>query len=142
MTEVAGYIERCRAAIKARVQERVALASERTLQAVADVAYFDPREFVRKDGSTKNLHELSDQAAMAVAGFETEITRVNGKKVVSTKYRLVNRVAALDMAAKVMGDYAKDNEQRRNSRDMTDDEILQRLATLSGMVRPPDTPLQ
>lgn len=132
--EVKAYIDACKAAVKERLHEHVALASEHTLRVIADVAYFDPRRFVHKDGSTKNLHELDDQSALAVAGFKTTeqwvTTGKTRRKVVQTEYRLVNRVAALDMAAKVTGEYAKDNEQRRNAREMTDDEIRARLLTL------------
>jgi phage terminase small subunit len=114
----------------------IALAGSKTQQAMAAVAYFDPREMVHNDGTPKTLKELDAVCAQAVAGFKTTV-RWEGKgntrrKIVETEYRLVNRVAALDMAAKVTGEYKTDNEQRRSARQMTDVEIHERLAVLMG----------
>ena len=126
--------------------ERIALDGERTREALARLAYFDPRKLVNPDGSAKNLHELDEQSAAAVAGFEVSESWIgSGKnrcKVITTKVRLVNRVAALDMAAKVTGEYATDNQQRRNVREMSDDDIRARILELIGQAKPADTPIQ
>jgi phage terminase small subunit len=147
--EIAVLVAEHRSNLKDKARERSKLLGERTQQIMADVAYFDPRNFVNEDGSTKQLHELDEQSAMAVAGFETvEVWVGKGKerrKEVQTKYRLVNRIAALDVAARVTGEYEKDNEQRRAAHQMTDDEIEKRAATLLGrlgLFAPEGTPLQ
>lgn len=126
--------------------ERITLDGERTREALARLAYFDPRKLVNLDGSAKNLHELDEQSAAALAGFEVSESWIgsgeNRCKVVTTKVRLVNRVAVLDLAAKVTGEYAKDNEQRRNVREMSDDDIRARILELMGQAKPADTPIQ
>lgn len=43
---------------------------ERVLSELAKLAFFDPRKLFESDGSPKQLHELDDDTAMAVAGFE------------------------------------------------------------------------
>ena len=73
------------------------------------------------DGTMKPIHTLHAAAAANIAGFEVE-ERFEGtgakRKAVAVvkKVRLVNQVAALDMAARVTGEFAKDNEQRRPAR--------------------------
>ena len=47
-----------------------------------------------------------------------------------TSYQLHNKIASLDMAAKVTGEYAKDNAQRRPARELSDDELEARILEL------------
>jgi phage terminase small subunit len=130
------------------VQAQARLTSERTQRVMAGVAYVDVRGFFREDGSPKLPHELTEDQAAAVQGFDVVETWVGTgeerRKVTTTKVRLVNRMAALDMAAKVTGEYKADNEQRRNARDMTDDELLKRILQLAavGESKPADAPSQ
>lgn len=128
---VKAYVDEVRAKMAAIVKEKVVVASERTLSAMAGMAYFDPIDFVNEDGSTKNINELPPHARLAVQGFKTAEVVVRGKKVVTTEYRLVNRVAAVDMAAKVTGEYKVDNQQRRNAREMSDEDLMLRIQTLA-----------
>ena len=126
--------------------ERLALSTERTLQQIANLAFFDVRRMVHDDGSPKALGELDDAEAAAVMSYEVseswEGSGADRRKVVSTKARLVSRVSALDMAARVTGAYARDNEQRRGAREMTDEEIRLRILELMGQTKPAETPIQ
>ena len=132
--EAQKYLAECRAAVKEKVMERFKLSSDRTQQLMADLAYFDLADFFNRDGSPKPVTELSEPAKRAVQGFKTSEAWVgrgkSRRKVVQIEYRLVNRVSAADMAAKVTGEYKADNEQRRSAHDMTDDEIRARIAVL------------
>lgn len=49
---------------------KLEITREKVLQEIAKLAYFDPRKLFESDGSPKQLHELDDETAMAVAGFE------------------------------------------------------------------------
>lgn len=144
--EAAAMVAKWKRDFARELNRHVELATKQTIRTVSDVSYFDPRNFVHEhDGSAKNLNELDEQSAMAVAGFKTTETWVgrgkNRRKEVQTEYRLVNRVSALDIAAKILGDYKKDNEQRRSAREMTDDEIRARMLTLlNGGNTPSDPP--
>lgn len=144
--EVAAYIKKCRDTIAEQVQERVTLASERTLKEMAAVAYFNVRDYVRPDGTWKNITELTPEQAIALAGAEITETWVGKgaarKRTVSTNPRFISKLSALDMAAKVMGDYKRDNEQRRSARDMTDDDIRLRILELMGQAKPAAETLQ
>ncbi len=54
----------------AKKVEAIDFSSDRVLQELARLALFDPRKLFNADGSCKPLHELDDDTAMAVAGFE------------------------------------------------------------------------
>lgn len=115
--------------------ERVELSAERTRRELAKLAYFDPLRMVNDDGSAKPLSELDEDCAAAVAGFEVVDTWSGSgedRQLVSRvwRYRFHPRTAALDMAARILGLYAKDNRQIRNVREMSDEELFRRVMTL------------
>ena len=131
---------------ESRSLERVELNTERTLGTIAALAYFDPRDMVHSDGAVRSMHEMPLTARMAIQGIEIiETFEGNGedrRKVVRTKVRLANRIQALDMTARVLGLYAKDNDQHRDVHKMSDDELLSRLLTILGTCGQNDPPAE
>ncbi len=93
------------------------LTVERTLQEVARLAYFDPRQLLRDDGSLKPINELDADTAAAIASLEQDdITEGEGdlQKTIGTarKVKLHSKTAALEMAMRHLGQYEKDNRQK------------------------------
>lgn len=60
--EIQRAIEKHRVDLRARF----ALTTDRVIQELARVAYFNPRRVVGEDGKAKKLHELDDDAAAAM----------------------------------------------------------------------------
>lgn len=50
--------------------ERLEITSDRVLNEIGKMAFFDPRKLLNEDGSPKPIHELDDDTAMAIAGIE------------------------------------------------------------------------
>lgn len=50
--------------------DRLEISADRVLQEIARLAFFDPRKFFNSDGSAKQVHELDDDTAMALAGMD------------------------------------------------------------------------
>ncbi len=104
---------------RAEAINRMELSVERTRLEIARLAYFDPRKAWKKDGSPIPLHELDDDTAAAIAGFEVmeqfegsgEERRLVGHL---KKYKVADKNAALEKASKILGLYEKDNEQKGN----------------------------
>lgn len=99
------------------VIEKMELTTERTLREIARLAYVDPRKFFHADGTPKEITELDDDTAAALAGMEvTEEWAGSGKyrvKIgVTKKYKLADKNAALEKAMKHLGQYEQDNKQR------------------------------
>lgn len=143
--------EHCGRLVQQQAQqvEHIVLDGERTRRAIADLAHFDVRAFVNPDGTAKNLHELDAQSAAAVAGFEVTEAWVSKskakRKVVTTTYRLANRVTALDIACKILGQYAKDIASASARTRGANPQITERINQLlgrAGLAEPPGTPLQ
>lgn len=117
-------------AVVIKAEEKVGLTVERTLQELARMAFFDPRKLFNADGSPKQITELDDDTAAALAGLDVheEYTGQGEDKVFvgyTKKYKLVDKNAAIDKAMKHFGQYKRDNEQTMNP-------MLEFLKGLSG----------
>ncbi len=99
--EVAQEIAKRRTEIIAALE----LSTERTIKEVSRLAFCDPRKLVGEDGRMKQLHELDDDTAAAIASVEVD----NDGNI---KYKFWDKNSAIDKAAKVQGLYEKDNDQK------------------------------
>lgn len=93
------------------------LTSENVMREIRRLALFDPRRLFKADGALVPIHELDDDTAAGIASLEQdEITEGFGKEAVkigvTKKIKLWDKVRALDMAAKNLGLFEKDNAQR------------------------------
>jgi phage terminase small subunit len=116
---------------RAHLVEKMELTTERTLLEIARLAYVDPRKFFHADGTPKEITELDDDTAAALAGMEvTEEWEGTGadKKIVGVtkKYKLTDKNAALEKAMKHLGQYEKDNAQKHPIQEL-DAGALQRF---------------
>lgn len=89
-------------------QERTEITQDRVLLEYARIAFFDPRKLFRSDGSPKPVEELDTDTAAALAGLEVreefEGAGENRTFVGYTKkYKLANKLGALDSLAKHLG---------------------------------------
>lgn len=111
--KVAAVIAQQRETIAARLE----LTAERTILEIARVAYFDPRKLFDAQGNPLPVTELDDHTAAAIAGLEVleqyegagEERRLIGHL---KKYKVADKNAALEKAAKILGLFEKDNRQK------------------------------
>lgn len=126
---------------RAFVIEKMELTTERTLREIARLAYVDPRKFFHADGRPKEITELDDDTAAALAGMEvTEEWTGSGadRQIagVTKKYKLADKNAALEKAMKHLGEYERDNKQRHTVKDLPEDaldKLIARKALESGL---------
>jgi phage terminase small subunit len=65
-------------------------------------------------GRMKAIHDMDDSTAGAIASVETDELRQEGMSVgVTRKVKLLDKVAALNMAMKFFGMFEKDNNQKQ-----------------------------
>jgi phage terminase small subunit len=108
------------AALKAKREQMLTaadLSTERTLREIARIAYFDQRKMMTADGAPIPLHQLDDDTAAALAGMDV-LEQYEGvgedRKLVGLvkKYKIADKNAALEKAAKILGLFEKDNAQK------------------------------
>lgn len=100
---------------RAEAINRMVLSAERTRLEIARIAYFDPRRMFDKDGRPLGITELDDDTAAVVAGLEVVEERDPEGNVIGhvKKWKLADKNAALEKAAKIGGLYELDNNQVR-----------------------------
>jgi len=72
------------------------------------MVFVDPRAFVDKKGRPLPLHELPDCAASALQSMEIDVM---GGGITRTKYKLLDRGAAVERAMRHLGLFEQDNKQ-------------------------------
>ena len=108
------------AAMDARAK-RLELSADNVLEEIRRVAFCDPRQFFRADGSLVPIPELSAEAAAALAGMDVEEVGGGDRPLIRTKkIRLVSKVAALEMAAKHLRLLVDRAETRQVDKDGND----------------------
>ena len=116
---VASYLAEKQAIIAARQDERLEameLTEARVAREVARLAFFDPRKMFGADGRPLNVTELDSDTAACIVGIDVlEEYAGSGEDRVLIghvkKYKIADKNAALDKAAKILGMFKKDNEQ-------------------------------
>lgn len=99
-----------------QVVHETGITLERTLREIGKVAFHDPRQFFREDGSLKLPTELDDATAAALAGFEVEeLFAGSGEDrvhiVQAKKVKQAEKGKYLDMLMRHLGGYERDKEK-------------------------------
>ena len=94
--------------LKKEMGERFAMKVDNILEQLSRMVFADPREYVDAEGKQVSLHLLSDAAASALQSFETNTV---GGRITRTKYKLVDKAAAIDKAMRHLGLFERDNGQ-------------------------------
>lgn len=119
-------VEACKLAARPKIAQRVTglqnefkernmVTVERVLKEYAKLGFFDPRKLFNDDGSPKNITELDDDTAAALAGLDVmEIWEGRGedREFVGylKKYKLADKKGALDSIARHLGMFVEKSE--------------------------------
>ena len=127
------------------LKERNMVTIERVLQEYARLGFFDPRKLFNDNGKPKEISELDDDTAAALAGLEVfEEYDGRGDDRVFTgytkKYKIADKKGALDSMARHLGMFIDKHEVTGNNggpiqtQNLTDDELDARIKSLMGQV--------
>jgi len=120
--QIAALLSQKQSIIAARQDERLAameLTKERVAREIARISFFDPRKMFAADGRPLAITELDDDTAASIIGLDV-LEQYEGsgddRRLVGLikKYKIADKNSALDKAAKILGMYGIDNEQRTN----------------------------
>ena len=98
--------------IKASIQEEMTKRAQRTeitadkvLKEFAKLAFFDPRNLFDDKGNPKDITELDDDTAAALAGLDVvqEVDPDSGTTSYTKRYKLASKQAALDSLGRHLG---------------------------------------
>lgn len=112
--------------IQKRIQEikeergkRCEITQDRVLLEYARLAFFDPRKLFDDEGNPKDVSDLDDDTAAALAGLDVvkEVDKESGVTSYTKKYRITNKLGALDSLAKHLGLLDSKRDQVRTGED-------------------------
>lgn len=88
--------------------ERLGITADRVLRELARVAFYDPRKFFNADGTVRNINELDEDTAAAIAGLEVfeEFAGSGEERELigyTKKFKLPDKGANLERLARHMG---------------------------------------
>lgn len=104
------------------------LTTDSVIKSLAQAVHFDPRKLYNADGTLKAVHELDEDTAMALSGFEVAEEKGTGDdrgKVIgyTKKVKWLDKNAAREQAMKHLGLYLEDNKQKHPISELTDDQL-------------------
>lgn len=134
---IASFLAQKTAVIARRQDERLEameLTEERVRRETARLAFFDPRKLVDADGAPIPLHLLDPDTAAAIEGIDVDeyFTGAGANRKVKKRtyrFKVGGKNQALERAAKILGQFEKDNRQRS-------DPLTALLATLQARHAP------
>ena len=82
-------------------EERIAVETDEIVAELCKIAFVDPRRFFRPNGTLKEIPEMDEYAAAAVAGF-TQRTTVDkeGNMTIRTDIKFADKKGALELLGK------------------------------------------
>mgnify|MGYP003440537461 FL=1 len=117
--------------------QKYELTTENVLKSLAQAVHFDPRRLYNADGSLKPIHELDEDTAMALSGFEVleEFAgRGDQREAIgfTKKVKWLDKNAARDQAMKHLGLFEKDNSQANPLGDVPREALKALVLKLGG----------
>lgn len=93
-----------------KILNKLEVTAERVLKERARLAFLDPRKFLDAKGKPLGIHQLDDDTAAAVAGFEYENVKVGNRiEARVAKVKLSDKAASLTALEKHLGLYKDDS---------------------------------
>lgn len=129
---------------KARLKEKVQITQEMVINEYKKIAFFDPRKLFNDDGTARDISQLDDDTAAALAGLDVsenwEFDEDEGKRVkngYTKKYKISDKKGALDSLARHLGMFT-DKIQIEGELNVTSpaDEINSRIAGIAERIEP------
>jgi phage terminase small subunit len=107
------YVKAYLRELKNQTAKVLQISREKVLTTLSAMAFFDPANFYDENGNLKPIQDLDNETAKALTSFEvySENENIEGSELklitsMTSKIRLCDRRAALDMISKILGYYA------------------------------------
>lgn len=124
-------------AMRAR-EERTSITAEKVLREYARIAFFDAAKLFDEEGDPLRIHDIDADTRAAIAGLDVQEMyeeSVNTGRI--KKYRIANKLGALDSVAKHLGMFTEkvDVTTDGKSLNLSDDERAARIAAILDRAR-------
>lgn len=98
-----------------KLSEKTEITAEKVIQELAKVGFSNIQDFINEGNSIQDISKVDEPKAAAVSAIETsESTSKDGTVTVNTKFKLYNKVDALEKIGRHLGIFEKDNQQQKS----------------------------
>lgn len=101
--------------LKTKRADKLEITADRVLQELAKIGFSDIKEYLNSDYSLKPLSEIDVSKSGAIQSIQKDVTQGDTWSNTSTKFKLHDKLSALEKIAKHIGFFEKDNEQQQAS---------------------------
>lgn len=99
--------------LKKEISERNNITVDKYVNILDKLATFDISELYEDNGSLKSIHDIPEDARLAIESLDTDEMKMEGLVIGQVKkLKLTSRRAAIDLLLKHLGGYEKDNAQK------------------------------
>lgn len=106
--EIHNYIQE----LKAKRAEKLEISANKVLEELAKIGFSDLKDFLNNDYSLKNLDQIDTSKSGAIQSIQKEIIQGETYTNTTVKFKLHDKLSALEKIAKHIGFFEKDNEQQ------------------------------
>lgn len=119
------YLKKIIADLKEKLRIKCGISAAEVIEELRKVGFSNVQDFIDTDNTIQDISKVEKQKAAAVAGIETsESTSKDGTVTVNTKFKLYNKVDALEKLGRHLGIFEKDNQQQKPENIITFTETI------------------
>lgn len=109
--EVEEYLSK----LREEYQRKTGVTKEAWLNELKAIGFSDIRKLLTADGGLRNVNDIDDETAKAIAGIESFDVEVEGMKMgTNRKIKMYDKLNALEKIGRHLGYFEKDNEQLKS----------------------------
>ena len=94
-------------------EERTEITQDRVLKELGRLAFLDIRKAFDDNGNLLPIKDMDDETAAAISGLEV-VRAGEGFTDITSKIRLIDKKGSLELVARHLGMFEKDNKQRKS----------------------------
>lgn len=98
--------------LKEKRADKLEISAEKVLAELAKIGFSDLKDFLNNDYSLKNLDQIDTSKSGAIQSIQKEIIQGETYTNTTVKFKLHDKLSALEKIAKHIGFFEKDNEQQ------------------------------
>lgn len=109
--EIQNYIKEKQIALS----ESTKITTEMVCKELAKIGFSNIQDYIKKGFTIENIQSLKREHAAAISSIETETIHFDGGSNTKVKFKLHDKLSALEKLAKHIGFFKEDNEQLKGT---------------------------
>jgi len=101
--------------LQGELSKKVGVTAEMVVAEISKIAFANIQDYICEDNEVLDLSKIPRNVAAVVESVQVTRSTSGEAEIVSTKFKLYSKMAALENLGKHLGIYEKDNEQKKDN---------------------------